>query len=991
MRNYYKNGLEVSFGSRLRILTLSLLAALLMGGTAYAQSESVKGVVKDPDGNGLIGTGVVVKGTMNGTVVDNAAGEFTLFNVDAADAVLVFTRPGYTPREAALGGSRFIEVTMEPDINQLDEVVVIGYGSVSRKELSSSIVQVSRENFQKGAVSSPMELITGKVAGLNVNTTAAANPNSSPSLQIRGAGSLTVSNDPLIIIDGIAGGSLSALSSQDIESITVLKDAASSAIYGTRGANGVILVTTTKKTAGEGTQVIYDSWFGMNVRKDDPQVLTADEFRRSRRGTDYGYSTDWYSLLLRDFSYDVNQYLSVNGNNKNGNYGASVNYRKSTGLDIITARQEYGGRFFAEQRMLKNRLQFNSSLTARRVNENWDMGQFDNALSTNPTLPVYNEDGTYYQPTSPTGAVNPVAQTRDIDNNGQRLYVMGSAEMKLNIIQGSRHSLNSTLSYSLNYNDMKQAYHSPSTSAESYWNGYDGRAEVTYQKWWSNRVEWLFNYSMDIGDHSLRAVGGYTYEDNNWERLRASNNDFAFDSTKWHDLGSGSYLTEGRAGMATGKSISKLIGVFARVNYNWRDLLMGSVSFRHEGSTKFGANNKWGSFPSVSLAWEIANMGFMDGAKHIVQSLKPRVSYGVTGRSDFDSYRSLSTYGTSGSYFMDGAWTQGYRPSINANPDLAWEKSVSANIGLDFVLWDRLRGSVDYFDRQSQDLLYNYTAPQPPFVYSNILVNVGTTQNTGIEVALNYDVFKKSAVKWTTGFNYSYGTTKLKKLSNDVYKLSYLDLYQKPGVGTSEYFFRVQEGGTIGQFYGYEYAGVDNGNMLIYDNEGNAVPVGDAKAEYKRYIGIGTPKHFLSWSNTVNYKNWSLDIFWRGAFGFDIFNMRKYGMGLKGSGSDNVLRTAYTDDSYISTGGGVISSFFLENGSYFKLENVTLGYDFRWNNKVVDGLRLYLTAKNLCTLTGYSGIDPSIVSVNGITPGVDVSSAYPTAMQVSIGVTLRFK
>ncbi|MCD7970213.1 MAG: SusC/RagA family TonB-linked outer membrane protein [Alistipes sp.] len=992
MRNFYKRVPGVSLGSRFRIFSLSLLSVFLLGTTAYAQVQTVTGTVRDNNGNGILGVSVVVQGTTRG-VVTGPDGAFLLTDVNTRDAVLVFSFLGYTTQEVPLGGRTTLDITLDEDINQLDEVVVIGYGSLSRRELSSSIVQVSRDDFQKGAVSSPMELLAGKVAGLNVNSTESANPNGDPSLQIRGATSLTASNSPLIIIDGVVGGSLRSLSSQDIESMTVLKDAASAAIYGTRGANGVILVTTKKGSGGEGFSVTYDSWFAMNFKKDGPDVLSADEFRRSRRGTDYGASTDWYDLLLRDFSFDNNQYISINGNNQNGSYGMSVNYKNATGIDIATKREEFGARFFVEQRMLDNRLQINGSLNARRVNEEWGDGDmFDTALSMNPTMPVYNEDGTYYQPNSPTDANNPVARLKEIDNNGQRLYVLGSAELKWNIFSNAQHAVNSSVSYSLDYNDLKQAYYTPSTSSESYWNGYSGRAEAIYQKWWKNRVEWLFNYSMTIGDHNLKAVAGYSWEDDNWERIRVQNNNFAFDSTKWHDIGSGSYLSDGLAQMSTGKSLSKLIGVFGRVNYNWKNILIGSAAFRYEGSTKFGKNNKWGSFPSVSLAWELVNMDFMSDYRDVVQSLKPRVSYGITGRSDFDAYRSLATYGTSGSYFIDNEWVVGYRPTINANPDLAWEKSVSTNIGIDFVLWDRLRGSIDWFDRQSKDLLYNYTAPQPPFVYSTILVNVGTTKNTGIELALNYDVIRNREFTWNTSVNYSYGTTKLKKLSNDVYQLSYLDLYLKPGVGTSEYFFRVQEGARIGQFYGYKFAGVDEyGNMLIYDADNNVIPVGDADAADKRYIGNGTPKHYLSWGNTFTYKGFDLDIFFRGAFGFDIFNMREYGMGLKGAGTDNVLRSAYLKNKHITTGGGVISSFFLEKGDYLKIDNVTLGYNFRMNNKSVDNLRLYISAKNIYTITGYNGNDPSIVSVNGIEPGVDSNSAYPTALQLSVGVTLRFK
>ena len=336
---------------------------------------------------------------------------------------------------------------------------------------------------------------------------------------------------------------------------------------------------------------------------------------------------------------------------------------------------------------------------------------------------------------------------------------------------------------------------------------------------------------------------------------------------------------------------------------------------------------------------------------------------------------------------------KGYAPSLNANPDLAWEKSTAFNIGLDFVtLNNRLRGSVEFYDRRSKDLLYNYTAPQPPFIYNTILVNVGTTKNAGVEVSLDYDVISKKDFKWTTGANWSMGDTKLTKLSSDVYKAAYLELYQKPGLGTSEYFFRVEEGGKIGQFFGYEHAGVDeNGLLLVYDNDGNARPAAQADPTWKRNIGNGAPKHFLSWTNSFKYKNWDLSMLMRGAFGFKIFNMRKYGMGLQGAGTDNVLRTAYTDDADVKSSGGIITSYFLENGNYFKMDNVTLGYSFiPKKREIIESLRVYLTAKNLFTITAYKGNDPSIVTSTGIEPGVDSNSAYPQATQLTLGVTVRF-
>lgn len=519
-------------------------SGLLIAMVTSAQQFTVRGTVKDATGEPVIGANVMVKGTSNGTITD-IDGKYSVSDVNSS-SVLVFTFIGYKNEEMACKGQHEINVILSEDLQTLDEVVVVGYGSLSKKELSSSIVQVDKSQFQQGAMNNPMEMLTGKVAGLNVNNTASANPNSGSSLQIRGATSITASNDPLIVIDGIAGGDIRNLSSQDIESMTVLKDAASAAIYGTRGANGVILITTKKGVSEPGTaKVTYDSWFGVNLVNDGPDILSPDEFRRSRRGTDYGASTDWYGLLLRDFSYDNNQYVSIDGSTKNGYYGASFNYKNATGIDLKSEREEYGGRFVIEQRVIDNRLQLNGSLNARRVNETWgNDGMFDTALSMNPTMPLYDDKGNYYQPSSPTGARNPVAELKDIDNNGQRLYVLGTAEAKLNILRSEKQTLNTSLSYSLHYNDLKQQYFTPSTSGESYWNGYKGRAEVTYQKWYTQRLEWLVNYALDVQNHSIKAVAGYTYENAHWERLQASNNDFAYDNIKWHDLGSGSYLTK---------------------------------------------------------------------------------------------------------------------------------------------------------------------------------------------------------------------------------------------------------------------------------------------------------------------------------------------------------------------------------------------------------------------------------------------------------------
>ena len=983
------------WNSRAFTLTMLWVIALMAAPFVSAQTVNVSGTVSDPVGEVLIGVSVSVKGDQKHAIATDFDGNYTLSDVPS-DGTLVFSYVGFKAVEVPVNGRTKIDVTMHEDSELLDEVVVVGYGSLSRKELSSSIVQVNRDDFQNGAMNSPMEMLTGKVAGLNVSSTASADPNAGADLQVRGATSLSAGNGPLIVIDGVAGGDIRSLAPQDIESMSVLKDAASAAIYGTRGANGVILITTKKGTGEPGLPVItYDSYGALAFAKDKPEVLSPYEWRLARRGHDYGASTNWYDLITRDYAYDTNQYLSIDGSlNNGGYYTASANWKKANGLDITTRREEFGGRAAVSANALDSHLRFTASINARKVSEKYgDTGMFDTALGMNPTIPVYNEDGSFYQPSSPSGGYNPVQQLKEFQMQGNRTYLLGSTDIKYNIWNNEYHNVSTTLSYAFNYNDWKRDEYAPINSGESYWNGYAGRAQQKYQRWWTNSVEWIANYGFTKDAHDVKVMLGYSFERSNWEQMFMQNNNFTFDKPLWNGIGSGSWLADGKAQLYGGKSQSTLIGFFGRVNYSWKSMIIASASLRREGSTKFGADHKWGSFPAASIAWEMAQAPFLSDYVQTVQSLKPRISYGVTGRTMEKSYESLATYSTGGYYLMNGAWINGYRPSNNANPDLGWEKLSSANYGIDFMFFNRLYGSIEYFDRRSQDLLYDYTAPQPPYVYDKILVNVGTTKNTGMELTLTADVIVNKPVVWTTGINYSYGTTKLTKLSNSVYQASYLELYQKPGLGTSEFFFRVEEGGKIGQFWGYEYAGVDeNHNMLIYTDEGEKVPASAADPKYKRYIGDGAPNHFLTWNNTIKWKNFDLSLMFNGAFGFQIFNMRKYGMGLRGSGSDNVLRSTYLKDRDVWSGGGVISSYFLERGDYFKLENVTLGYTLPLKNRrLLDSLRVYLAAKNLFTITGYSGTDPSAVPSTGITPGIDVSSAYPTATQLTLGVTVRFR
>ena len=486
---------------------LAVLLALVCGPGLFAQGYVVKGVVVDALGP-VIGATVMEKGTTNGTST-GLDGDYSL-TVSAPEATVEVSCIGYAAQSFAASAVP-ATVTLVEDTEFLDDVVVIGYGSLSKKELSSSIVQVDKDDLFKGGMNNPMEMLTGKVAGLNIVTTAAANPNAGSSLQIRGATSISASNDPLVVIDGVPGGDIRNVSPQDIESMTVLKDAASAAIYGTRGANGVILITTKKGSGStENFHISYDSYFAYNAPKDIPSVLSPDEFRRSRRGTDYGASTDWYRSLLRKFSYEQNQYVSIDASTEKGNYNASVFFKNATGLDLVDARMEYGGRASVEQKFINGRLQANASLSARRVDETYgNDGMFDTALSMNPTMPIWNEDGSFYQPASPTDALNPYEAMVNRTSDGHRIYLLATAGLKWNILMRDNMQLSTSVNYTLDYNDYKSNYWTPSDSGESYWGGYDGHASISYQKWQTNHLEWLGNYGLYLPNHTLQAVLGY--------------------------------------------------------------------------------------------------------------------------------------------------------------------------------------------------------------------------------------------------------------------------------------------------------------------------------------------------------------------------------------------------------------------------------------------------------------------------------------------------
>jgi TonB-dependent starch-binding outer membrane protein SusC len=978
------------------MLLLALFTLTFLGPGAYGQSKTVSGkVIDESDGTSLPGVNIIEPGTTNGTITD-VDGNFSL-TVTGSNPVLVFSYVGYSPQEIAVGERTTIEVSLSADMTQLGEVVVMGYGTLDRKEVSSAVVNVTKEDFIQAAVSNPMDLVVGKVAGLTVSSTAAANPNASEdgaqSIQIRGATSLFAGNEPLIVINGIPGGSLSSLAPQDIESITVLKDGASASIYGTRGANGVILITTNQGSTGSGEfSLNYNSWFGVNTIRRKPRVLTADEFREHRSHlTDYGGNTDWYDAIMNDFSYDNNQYVGFSGSMPNGWYNASLNYKNATGMETGNERWEYGGLFDMTQMALKGLLEFKVSLNLRMTKADDRGGNFGGMLTRNPTIPIYNDDGTYFHSNDNATRNNPIEAIHENTSFINRQYLRASTGATLNLIENQTHMLNTGVTFQFEQNTRDAQSYEPSTLTLIN-EAYAGIAELENEIELNKVVNWITNYSLRLSDHNVKAMAGYSYQDFTTTERTMENSNFAFDDFLWNDIGAGTFLPEGNADMSSDKTLYKLIAMFGRVNYNWKDLLFATASLRYEGSTKFGTNNKWGYFPAASAGIEMANTSFLQTNAPVINSLKLRASYGVTGRSNFDSYNSLATYSSESFYNINGTWVNGYQPSRNPNPDLRWEKGINTNLGIDFALLDRrLTGSVDVFTRRSKDLLYNYNAPQPPMIYNTILVNVGTVVNRGIEVSLGARIIESKTFSWNSDLNFSTGKTNLESLSNDVYGASFLEMYQKPGIGTTEHLFRYEEGGEIGRYYGYRHAGIsEDGNLQVYDQNGEVISKGQEQNEDKVFLGSAVPKAFFSWNNTLRYGKFDLNVFFTSALGFKILNFADYGIGFHANTNDNVLLRAYTERAHITGDPAILSSFHLHDGSYLKVENITLGYQTNFASDYIERLRVFIAARNVHTFTSYEGRDPSAVSVNGLTPGVDTNGAYPVAIQFSLGVNANF-
>lgn len=972
-------------------------------GTAIVQQQSVtiNGVVKDKNGEPIIGANIVEKGTTNGIITD-LDGKYTL-TVKDPKAILVFSYIGYQSQEITVGSKRSIDVTLAEDTEMLDEVVVIGYGTQKKGDVTSAIASVKADAFVKGAVTDAGQLIQGKVAGLNISLPS-GDPTSSSQIMLRGISSLKGGTTPLILVDGVPG-SLNTVAPEDVESIDVLKDGSATAIYGTRGTNGVIIITTKQSRKEMAPTIDYNGYISVSNVLNRPDMMDATDLRQKwaegytfsgANYEDYGSDTDWMDEITRTaVSHSHN--LTLRGGSKNTSYTGTMNYTNRQGTFIRTDFESINARMDITHSMFDNKLTANVStfVSQHKMPRSWNTYAYRQALIHNPTEPLKDEEGNWFE-RDIYNYDNPVAYIKETIGERKRKNIRFNGSLTYRPIESltlkAMYARRSTTTFDGYYQTKKHV-----STTKNGRNGYAYRANTDFD---NNLVELTAHFQKAFGKHNFSALVGYNYEDNVNSSESMSNYDFPTDAYSYNKMEAGMALMRGEATMESYKSSDKLIGLFARVSYNYDDRYLLMASLRHEGSSKFGKDQKWGNFPGVSLGWRINKEHFMEDVDWL-DNLKFRVGYGVTGINVADPYTSLASLNYTGSFLYNGEYIKQLETVRNANEDLRWEKKHEFNIGLDWdIFGGRVGGTIDYYNRKTKDALWDYSVPTPPYMYSTMLANAAEMENKGLEILVRATPIETKKFVWNTNISYSTNTNKVVALSSEKFSMD-ADYFYTGHTGepiqTTTHI--VQVGRAIGTFYGLKSVDIsDDGLWIVENKEGEHVLADQADATDWQELGNGIPKHYLNWNNTLNFFNFDLSINMRGAFGFEILNyQRMYYENAKPDILYNRLNSAFDkvygktqlldDQRYVS--------YYIENGNYWKIDNVTLGYTIKLpKQKIIKNLRVYASVLNLATITGYKGIDPEVPlssdSYGLLDAGSDSRDKYPTNRTYTFGVNLTF-
>ena len=1102
-----------------------VFALLLLNSTlAFAQNQ-VNGIVTDKTGEPLIGVNVVEKGTTNGVITD-FNGQFTL-NV-AQGKTLVFSYVGYTTQEITVKGSS-LKIIMEEDSKTLDEVVVVGYGSMSRKDVTSSITTVKADKLNVGVYSDPGQLLQGKVPGLTV--VQSSDPTSgTASISLRGASSLRTgaAMEPYYVIDGIPGMSLSLIAPEDIESIDVLRDASATAIYGSKAANGVILITTKKGSKSEHTSVNYSAYLAFDNIAKRLDMMTADELRTYAKENnitlpnDKGANTNWNDEVLRT-AISHNHNVSINGGSEKTQYSASMSYQNKQGIVRGTDFERFGGRAFLQTKALNDRLTLAFNVNAAQSKgttvDSAKDGQsvFDAMNYYSPLVPVTNADGSWYSDKTISQNFNPVSMINEDTFENNKKLLQGTAKGTLDITKDLKWNL------SLSYQDEQYIWNEYHTSKSQY-NTRNGEAKRIATENKKKILETYINYDHTFANiHKLGLMAGYSWEQNDdndsfgldvydfyndnttfynlnlankmdWQNggITSNNNghletlrmisfygrinysfnskyllqatirrdgssafgknnrwgtfpsaslawrmseekfikdlnvfddlkfrvgfgldvyDFYNDNTTFYNLNLANKMDWQNGGITSNNNghleTLRMISFYGRINYSFNSKYLLQATIRRDGSSAFGKNNRWGTFPSASLAWRMSEEKFIKDL-NVFDDLKFRVGYGVSGNSlGFGAYSAIQTYSTSGWFnYTNANGTQNSYHTLaaasNANPNLKWERTAMLNIGLDFSFFGgRLGGTIEYYDKRTSDLIYTYEVSTNRYPFGTMPANVGDISNKGIEFTINATPIQTKNFSWQTSLNLSHNKNNVESISNSEYSVDYIRAADPEiaGYSSNADVQRIMEGHPIGTFYTYEWAGYNNQGVSIFyvhdpeTGERTGETTTDPETDRDRTItGCAQPDLNLGWSNNFQYKNWNLDLFFTGVFGQDIYNAtaEQYSNVSFVKEGRNVLKSVATEHRATDTQSQAPSNRWIENGSYFRLSSVSLGYTFGKIGNWINSLKLYATCNNVFTITGYSGRDPEI-NLGGLEPGMDRrTNYYPRTRSFMIGVNMNF-
>ncbi len=983
-----------------RIMKRVLLssALLLVSTLTFAQSK-VSGTVKDANGEPLIGVSVMEVGTNNGAVTD-INGNYTL-NVKPG-AKLKLSYIGFTSKTIKASGNS--QIVLDEDNTALNEVVVVGYGTMRRKDVTSSITTVKAEDLNQGVFTDPGQMLQGKVPGLVVSST--ADPNGSPTITLRGASTLrTGAMSPYYVVDGIPGVDISIVSPEDIESIDVLRDATATAIYGSKAANGVIIITT-KKGAEEKTNVSYNGYVAFDNILKKYDVCTADDLRQYAKDNnitlkDGGANTDWQDEVLRT-GISHNHNVNISGGNGSTNYMISADLRKREGVIKMTGFDRFNVRSLVSTKTLKDHLTV--SLGANMMygkhfgvpSGNEGASVLDAMNYYSPTNAIKNADGTW---TVGSGSknYNPLALMEE--NKSETVWKRNQfvGKTALELWKGFVWSVNYSWS---NYQSTYSAYNTRNSQLEGIGNK-NGQATRNTYFGREQTFETYLNYDFKVGKSKWGLMGGYSWEEKkNNDGFGLSVEGYYNDDLGWYNMSYAQTILGVQNSVQSGY-LEKVrnISFYGRVNYSFDSRYMLQATIRRDGSSVFGKNNRWGTFPSVSAAWNITEEKFMQN-QHIFDNLKLRAGYGISGNAmGFDVYSSYNTYGASGTFVYDGKTYRTYGATKNANPDLKWESTGMLNIGLDFAfLKGRLNGTVEVYHKKTKDLIWSYPVSTTQYIYGWMDANVGEMTNKGIEFTLNAVPVRTKNFMWSTTLNLSHNKNTVDKMQNETFHTTNLTQGDPmvAGVSADGWTQRIMEGEPIGTFYTYQYAGIVNGRSEYYvlDENGNRTgeTTNNPSLKDRSITGCAQPKLNAGWNNTLTYKNWSLNAFITGVFGNDVYNSARahYTAAQMFSDGKNVLKE-FLSNPVGDASSSLPSDRYIEKGSYVRLQTLSLSYTFRncFNDWIQD-LTLYGTTNNLFTITNYKGLDPE-VNMGGIDPGIDYRwSRYPHTRTFMVGVKINF-